>query len=175
MGAASDLALRLESGGLTVAPPSEHPVSGVVESRWVAPGHLVATAEAAMAAGFFYESMTCIDRLDPHGVFELLYTFNRWDEPARIAVRVWAPKDEAVPSLSGVYGIAAWNEREAWEFYGLDFTGHPNLTWLLLPEGTEFHPLLKSFTAPPPSIYDDSLQRSQLRRTTGGAHDHAHG
>jgi NADH-quinone oxidoreductase subunit C len=84
------------------------------------------------------------------------------------------PKGEAVPSLSGVYGIAAWNEREAWEFYGLDFTNHPNLTWLLLPEDTEFHPLLKSFTAPPPSIYDDSMNPS-AKADPGGAGDDAHG
>jgi NADH-quinone oxidoreductase subunit C len=174
LAAASELAGRLESGGLAVAAPSEHPVHGVAESRWVAPGGLVAAAEAARAAGFFFESMTCVDRLDPHGVFELLYTFNRWDEFARFAVRVWAPKDEAVPSLSGVFGIAAWNEREAWEFYGLRFSGHPNLTWLLLPEETEFHPLLKSFTAPPPSIYDDSLN-PPAPADAGGAHDHAHG
>ena len=175
MGRAAELALKLESGGLTVPPPSEHPMSGVAECRWVAPSSLVATAESALAAGFFYESMTCVDRIDPHGVFELIYTFNRWDEPARVAVRVWAPKDEAVPSMSGVYGIAAWNEREAWEFYGLRFANHPNLTWLLLPEDTEFHPLLKSFTAPPPSIYDDSMNPSAAPADTGDAHDHAHG
>jgi len=174
LGAAADLAGSLEGGGLTVAPPSEHPMSGVAESRWVAPGGLVAAAEKARAAGFFYESMTCVDRLEPHGVFELIYTFNRWDEFARLALRVWAPKDQPVPSLSGVFGIAAWNEREAWEFYGVDFAGHPNLTWLLLPEETEFRPLLKSFTAPPPSIYDDSMNPS-APEDHGDAHDHAHG
>ena len=174
MGAAAELAMGLEGAGLTVAPPSEHPISGVAESRWVAPASLVKVAEALREAGFFYESMTCVDRLDPHGVFELIYTFNRWDEAARFAVRVWAPKDEAVPSMSGVYGIAAWNEREAWEFYGLRFANHPNLTWLLLPEDTEFRPLLKSFTAPPPSIYDDSMN-PPAPADDGGAHDHAHG
>jgi len=174
LGAAAELAGRLERGGLTVPPPTEHPVHGVAESRWVPPEHLVAAAEAVRAAEFFFESMTCVDRLDPHGVFELIYTFNRWDEPARLALRVWAPKDAEVPSLSGVFGIAAWNEREAWEFYGLRFANHPNLTWLLLPEDTEFHPLLKSFTAPPPSIYDDSMNPSAPAED-GGAHEHAHG
>jgi NADH-quinone oxidoreductase subunit C len=174
LGSAAELGRRLDSGGLTVAPSSEHPISGVAESRWVAPGQLVAAAEAARAAGFFFESMTCVDRLDPHGVFEVIYTVNRWDEAARVALRVWLPKDEALPSLSGVYGIAAWNEREAWEFYGLRVTDHPNLTWLLLPEDTEFHPLLKSFTAPPPSIYDDSMNPSAPAES-GGADDHARG
>jgi len=70
---------------------------------------------------------------------------------------VWTPQDQPVPSLAGVYAIAEWNEREAWELFGVGFTCHPTLTWLLLPEGTEFRPLLKSFTAPPPSLYDDSL------------------
>jgi NADH-quinone oxidoreductase subunit C len=157
LGAAADLARRLEAEGCTVAPPTEHPMHGVAESRWVAPERVVAAAELARAADFFFESMTCVDRLDPHGVFELIYTLNRFDEFARIALRVWARQGASVPTLSGVYPMAAWNEREAWEFYGLDFAGHPDLTWLLLPEGTAFRPLLKSFTAPPPSIFDDSL------------------
>jgi NADH-quinone oxidoreductase subunit C len=147
----------LDERGWTVQAPTDHPLSGVAESRWIAPAHLVAATEAARAAGYFYESMTCVDRLDPQGAFELIVTLNRWDAPARIAYRVWTPQDQPVPSLAGVYGIAEWNEREAWEFFGVEFAGHPNLTWLLLPEGTEFRPLLKSFTAPPPSIYDDSL------------------
>lgn len=157
MSRSSELAAALDGAGLTTAAPTEHPLVGMAEIRWVDPAHLVAAAQAARDAGFFFESMTCIDRLEQHGVFELLYTFNRYDELGRVAVRVWAPQDEAVPSLAGVYGIAEWNEREAWEFYGVRFEGNPNLTWLLLPDGTEFRPLLRSFTAPPPSEFDDSL------------------
>ena len=67
---------------------------------------------------------------------------------------------------------AAWNEREAWELFGVGFTGHPNLTCLLLPEGTEFRPLLKSFTAPPPSIYDDSLAAPAHRDEHPDPHAH---
>jgi len=157
LAAPAEVARLLEQRGWTVAPPTDHPMTGVGESRWIAPAHLVAAAEAAKAAGYFYESMTCVDRLDPHGAFELVVTLARWDAPARLAFRVWTPKEEPVPSLAGVFGIAAWNEREAWELFGVGFTGHPGLTWLLLPEGTAFRPLLRSFKAPPPSIYDDSL------------------
>jgi NADH-quinone oxidoreductase subunit C len=155
LAALAELALLLEQRGYVAAAPSAHPMTGVSESRWIAPAHLVAAAEAALAAGYFLESMTCVDRLEALGGFELIYTFNRWDAPARLACRVLAARDQAVPSLTGVYRIAEWNEREAWEFYGVGFAGHPHLRWLLLPEGTEFRPLLKSFTAPPPSIYDD--------------------
>ena len=153
----AEIVARFDERGWVVPAPTPHPMSGVSEARWIAPGHLVPAAEALKAAGYFYESMTCVDRLEALDGFELVTTFARWDAPARIALRVLAPKDVSVPSLTGVYAIAEWNEREAWEFFGVTFAGNPNLTWLLLPEGTGFRPLLKSFTAPPPSVYDDSL------------------
>lgn len=146
-----------EAGGWTVAPPIAHGVAGAAAEAWIAPAHLVHAARALRDAGYFYESLTCTDRLATHQGFELLHTFNRFDAAQRVAVRTLVPHGEAAPSLADIYGIAAWNEREAWEFYGLSFAGHPGLTWLLLPDDTDFHPLLKSFTAPPPSIYDDSM------------------
>lgn len=157
MSAPAELVRLLDERGWTVPAPTEHPMTGVAEARWIAIAHLLEAAEAAKAAGWFYESLTCVDRLDPHGVFELIVTLERWDVTARVALRLWVPKDQPVPSLADVYRVADWNEREVWELFGVAFTGHPRLTWLLLPEGTAFHPLLKSFTAPPPSIYDDSL------------------
>ena len=157
MTAPAELVARFDANGWITAAPTPHPMTGASESCWVDPAHLVAAARAVKEAGYFYESLTCVDRLDPHGAFELVVTFARWDAPARVAFRVWTPKDEPVPSLAAVYPIAEWNEREAWELFGLRFAGHPNLTWLLLPDRTTFHPLLKSFTAPPPSTYDDSV------------------
>ncbi|HEY2805572.1 MAG TPA: NADH-quinone oxidoreductase subunit C [Gemmatimonadales bacterium] len=170
MGKAADLAAKLDASGFAIPAPREHPVHGVSERRWIAPARIAAAAELANGAGFFYESMTCVDRLEAHNGFELIYTFNRYDEPARIALQVLAPKDSSVPSLTGVYPMASWNEREAWEFYGLVFDGHPNLTWLLLPEDTDFHPLLKSFSAPPPSIYDDSMNPAVTPAVNGHSH-----
>ncbi len=163
MAKAADLAGALDAAGLIVPAPREHPLSGVQEHRWIGADRIGDAARMAERAQFFYESMTCVDRIEAHGGFELIYTFNRFDEPARVALRTLVPAGGTALSLSGVFPIAAWNEREVWEFYGLNFSGHPNLTWLLLPEDTDFHPLLKSFTAPPPSIYDDSINPSPLK------------
>jgi NADH-quinone oxidoreductase subunit C len=56
------------------------------------------------------------------------------------------PHDDAViASLVSVYGGANWHEREAYEMFGIDFTGHPNLIKLYLPDAFEGHPLRKSF------------------------------
>ena len=159
MSAPADVALAAERLGATVAAPIEHPFAGAAATRWIAPERLPDACRLLREAGWFFESLTCVDRLAAHGAFELIYTFDRFEAPpsSRVAWRVWAPAGTAVPTVSGVYGAADWNEREAWELFGVVFSGHPRLTWLLLPEGTEWRPLLKSFTAPPPSAYDDSL------------------
>ena len=159
MSAPAEVAGAAERLGATVPAPIEHPFSGAVEVRWIAPARLPDACRLLRDAGYFFESLTCVDRLAGHGAFELIYTFNRFEAPppARVAWRVWAPLGQAVPTVRDVFGAADWNEREAWELYGVVFSGHPHLTWLLLPEGTEWRPLLKSFTAPPPSEFDDSL------------------
>lgn len=158
MSAPAEVIRAVEALGAAVAAPVEHPFLGAAEVRWIQAGRIADACRVVRDAGYFFESMTCVDRLKDHGAFELIYTFNRWDAPDRVVFRVWAPQGQPVPTVSGVFGAASWNEREVWEFYGLAFEGHPNLTWLLLPEGTEFRPLLKSFTAPPASVYDDSLK-----------------
>ncbi|MEU5833205.1 NADH-quinone oxidoreductase subunit C [Streptomyces diacarni] len=51
----------------------------------------------------------------------------------------------ALPTATGVYAGAAWHERETHEMFGVDFTDHPHLEPLLLPETFEGHPLRKDF------------------------------
>ena len=159
MSAPAELARQADARGWSVAAPLERPLAGAAEVRWIAPARIVDACRLAREAGYFFESLTCVDRLEAGGAFELVYTFNRFEAAAtcRVAWRVWAPREVPVPTVSAVFGAASWNEREAWELYGVEFAGHPRLTWLLLPEGTAWRPLLKSFTAPPPSAFDDSL------------------
>jgi NADH-quinone oxidoreductase subunit C len=155
--AAAELVQALDGRGLTVPAPTDHPLLGEAEGRWVGPEHLVPAAEACKAAGFFFESMTCVDRLEQAGAFELIYTFNRWDAPNRVVLRMRVPEGQAAPTLTGVYRGANWNEREAAEFYGVGFAGHPDLRKLLLADDVDYFPLRKSFTEPAPSIYDRRL------------------
>jgi NADH-quinone oxidoreductase subunit C len=54
-------------------------------------------------------------------------------------------KDGSVDSLTGIYAGASWHEREAAEMFGIEFTGHPHLVRLYLPDGFEGNPLRKSF------------------------------
>ncbi len=63
----------------------------------------------------------------------------------RIRVKVGADGgDPHVPSLTPLYPAADWHEREVFDFYGVIFDGHPELTRILLPDDWEGYPLRKS-------------------------------
>ncbi|MER7987479.1 NADH-quinone oxidoreductase subunit C [Streptomyces noursei] len=64
----------------------------------------------------------------------------------RLIVRTTVPHDApALPTAVGVFAGAGWHERETHEMFGVDFTGHPHLVPLLLPDAFEGHPLRKDF------------------------------
>ncbi|MDQ1689744.1 MAG: NADH-quinone oxidoreductase subunit [Frankiaceae bacterium] len=64
----------------------------------------------------------------------------------RIRVEVAAPDaDPVVPSAVGVYPTADWQEREAWDMFGVRFEGHPALTRILMPDDWPGHPQRKDY------------------------------
>jgi NADH-quinone oxidoreductase subunit C len=50
-----------------------------------------------------------------------------------------------VPSLTGVWPVAGWYERETWDCYGVLFDGNPDLRRILTDYGFEGHPFRKDF------------------------------
>ena len=64
----------------------------------------------------------------------------------RIKVRL-SEENPTVPTLTGLYSIADWQERETWDQYGIVFAGHHNLRRLLNHVEFEGHPLRKDYPA----------------------------
>jgi NADH:ubiquinone oxidoreductase subunit C len=78
--------------------------------------------------------------------FEVLATVGDISEGRRVTFSTSLSKESpAISSLVGVYAGANWHEREAYEMFGIDFEGHPNLAHLYLPDSFQGNPLLKSY------------------------------
>ncbi|HEX8003726.1 MAG TPA: NADH-quinone oxidoreductase subunit C [Mycobacteriales bacterium] len=77
-----------------------------------------------------------------HAVYHLTSLTYRRRVRVEVAVTV---DDPHVPSAVPVYPTADWHERETWDFFGIVFDGHPNLTRIEMPDDWEGHPQRKDY------------------------------
>lgn len=76
--------------------------------------------------------------------FETVYSLLSLEHARRVTLKVRLTEENPrVPTVSGVWPTANWHERETYDFYGIEFTGHPDLTRILLPEDWIGWPLRK--------------------------------
>ncbi|MEK1895091.1 MAG: NADH-quinone oxidoreductase subunit C [Rhizobium sp.] len=93
--------------------------------------------------------------------FDVVYHLLSPKQNLRIRVKVAVADGVSVPSATVVYKGAEWFEREAWDMYGIPFSGHADLRRLLTDYGFEGHPLRKDFptTGYVEVRYDDAAKR----------------
>ena len=93
--------------------------------------------------------------------FEVVYNLLSTELAHRVRVKITTDEATPVPSASGLFMSAIWNEREAWDMYGIYFADHPDLRRLLTDYGFEGHPLRKDFplTGHVEVRYDDEQKR----------------
>ncbi|OBZ96276.1 NADH dehydrogenase [Pararhizobium polonicum] len=77
--------------------------------------------------------------------FDVVYHLLSPKQNLRIRVKIATGEDQPVPSACAVYPGADWFEREAYDMYGILFTGHPDLRRILTDYGFEGYPLRKDF------------------------------
>jgi NADH-quinone oxidoreductase subunit C len=93
--------------------------------------------------------------------FDVVYNLLSLTKNRRVRIKVQTDEDTPVPTVTSVYPNADWFEREAFDMYGIFFSGHPDLRRLLTDYGFHGHPMRKDF----PMIgyvetrYDDELKR----------------
>ena len=102
-----------------------------------------------------------VDYPEDEDRLEVVYHLLSLKRNMRIRVKVRTDTASAVPSLSNLFLSAEWNEREAWDMYGIFFSDHPDLRRLLTDYGFEGHPLRKDFplTGYVEVRYDDEQKR----------------
>jgi len=93
--------------------------------------------------------------------FEVVYHLLSPKKNQRIRVKLRASEDTPVASVTTVYPGADWFEREAYDMYGILFTGHPDLRRILTDYGFDGYPLRKDFplTGYVEVRYDDESKR----------------
>jgi NADH-quinone oxidoreductase subunit C len=114
--------------------------------------------------------------------FEVVYHLLSVSRNGRFVLKVMLPGEQPrVPTVTGVWPTANWHEREAYDFYGIEFTGHPDLTRILLPDEWVGWPLRKdsplgyqevAFThnTPGRTLPDPDLKKLAPKKVTYRAH-----
>jgi NADH-quinone oxidoreductase subunit C len=76
---------------------------------------------------------------------EMVYHLYSYPRKDRLRIKVRAADRGPVPTLSGIWESAAWNERETYDMFGIAFEGHPDLRRILMPDDYTDFPLRKEF------------------------------
>jgi len=89
-------------------------------------------------------SVSGVDYLPRDPRFEVVYHLLSIPKNARFVLKVEVrEEDPKLPTVTDVWPTANWLERETYDFYGIVFTGHPDLVRILLPEEWVGWPLRK--------------------------------
>jgi NADH-quinone oxidoreductase subunit C len=93
----------------------------------------------------YFEFLTAVD-LPESNALDVIVHLHSTSIGSNVRVKVRLPRDNPrIPTISDLYAGANWQEREAWELFGVVFEGHPHLVKLVLPEPFEGNPLRKDF------------------------------
>jgi NADH-quinone oxidoreductase subunit C len=99
----------------------------------------------------FLADVTAVDYHPREPRFELIYILacpgvsGYGAVPKRLRLKVRVPFGTRVPSVSSVWMSANWGEREVYDFFGIEFDGHPDLRRILMPDDWEGFPMRKDY------------------------------
>jgi NADH/F420H2 dehydrogenase subunit C len=77
--------------------------------------------------------------------FDVIYCLFSTRQRQRVRLKVRAGESEPVPSVCGIWPAANWLEREVYDLFGVNFSGHPNRKRILMPDDWQGHPQRKDY------------------------------
>ena len=99
----------------------------------------------------------------PDAAYTVMYHLMSYGRNEDLRIKVALPEsDPALPTITDLWPMANWYEREAWDMFGIVFDGHPNLRRILLPPTWEGHPLRKDHPARATELEPYSLSKETL-------------
>ncbi len=152
----------------------EAKLQGTVERRDITRGELtlvVAPSRIVPVLTELHDDSEClfevlidicgVDYPERENRFDVVYHLLSPRKNQRIRVKCETDEDTPVPSAIAVFPAANWFEREAYDMYGILFSGHPDLRRILTDYGFQGYPLRKDFplTGYVEVRYDDAQKR----------------
>jgi len=100
-----------------------------------------------------FDNLMCLSAVDyPKETpprMEMVYHLYSYTHGHSFVLKAMVPRESpALPTVEGVWGVANWHEREAFDLFGIVFTGHSDMRRILLPDDWEGHPLRKDWVDP---------------------------
>lgn len=83
---------------------------------------------------------------EPNREFCVVYHLHSWKNAIRLRIKSFLPAtNPSIKSITALFDGANWLERETYDFFGIQFEGHPNLTRILNMDEMDYHPMLKQY------------------------------
>ena len=96
-----------------------------------------------------FDFLSCLSGVDLKGKLGVTYQLFSMVKRHKITLKVEVSTETPdVQSVESIWKTANWHEREAYDLFGINFTGHPDLRRILLPYDWEGHPLRKDYQVP---------------------------
>lgn len=90
--------------------------------------------------------LTAADYLEEEPYIHVIYHLNCLHPPAKLMAKVRVARDGGtLPSVTELWSMADWFEREVYDLYGIVFDGHPDLKRILMPDDWMGHPLRRDY------------------------------
>jgi len=98
--------------------------------------------------------------------FDVVYCLYSTRLRHRVRLKVRVSEKDPLPSVTGVWPAANWLEREVWDMFGVNFTGHPDRRRLLMPEDWQGFPQRKDYPLEGPGelLMENPLDWLKLRQ-----------
>ena len=124
-------------------------------------------------AGFeMLEDLTAVDYLDRpdvEGRFRVVYHFLSLSRAEMVRVKAYVEdEDVEVPTISDLFGIANWLEREVYDMFGIVFKDHPNLRRILMDEDFDGFPCRRDFPWHGRIPIEDPMREKDFERGVAG-------
>ena len=76
----------------------------------------------------------------------VVYHLHSWKNAIRLRIKCYLSQENpSIKSLTPLFDGANWQERETFDFFGVNFEGHPNMTRILNMDEMDYHPMLKQY------------------------------